>query len=298
MLSDAAIKAFCSRRGEEAQTEPELPDELSRLWEAVRHAWPTVAIEETRFFAFLGERAGERPLASLHATDLYLACACIDGDAAALRGFEALLDEVGRKVRRLAVDQDALAEAKQKLRHHVLLPRGERPPALADYNGQGELGGWLRIALGRQILRSTPQQKREVRLDTGETALVAGADDDPETAFLKAHYQREFKDAFAAALDALADEDRRALHYAVVERLSIDEIALLEGTHRATAARRVERARERLAERTREALYARLALAPAQLQSVLRLISSQIDVSVRRLLGDGSPPAVRDGGDS
>jgi RNA polymerase sigma-70 factor (ECF subfamily) len=176
-----------------------------------------------------------------------------------------------------------LAEAKQVVRQ-VLVPRGDRPPALAEFSGSGELGGWLRIALGRELVRQ--RRKGVDRLDTGEAALMADRDDDPETAYLKAHYQREFKQAFAAALTELGDRERRALRYSIVERLSIDEIARLDGVHRATAARDVARARALLAEKTRGLLQTRLRVEPSQLDSILRLVTSQLDVSVRRLLAE------------
>jgi RNA polymerase sigma-70 factor (ECF subfamily) len=252
-----------------------------RVWEAARAAWPELALDRERFFAFVDERdPGGAPL---HAGDLYLACGCLDGDAGALRAFAALLDEVARKLRRQARDEETLADAKQVVTQ-VLLPRGDRPAALADYDGRGELGGWLRVVLARELRHLGRRDERQARLDSGEAALLPDEEDDPEVAYLKAHYQREFKDAFAAALIGLDEHERRALRYAVVRRLSIDEIARLEGVHRATAARDVARARARLADQTRRVLQARLRVEPAQLASILRLVSSQLDVSVRRLL--------------
>ncbi|HEY2746921.1 MAG TPA: sigma-70 family RNA polymerase sigma factor [Polyangia bacterium] len=266
-----------------------MPSELEAAWAAGRASWPNIPVDEQRFLGFLRERSGTAAMASVRAADLYLACACLDGNEAALGAFAALLDEVAAKLHHMAASDDTLSEAKQIVRQ-VLVPRGDRPAALAEYSGRGELGGWLRIALGRELVRLRRRQERHQRLDTGEAALLADRQDDPETAYLKAHYQREFKDAFAAALGELADEERRALRYAIVERLSIDQIAQLEGVHRATAARDVARARAQLAEKTRLALQTRLRVEPAQLDSILRLVSSQLDLSVRRLLQDRPPP--------
>jgi RNA polymerase sigma-70 factor (ECF subfamily) len=258
-----------------------------QAWAGARAAWPQFVVDEERFLAFVRERADDAATPAVHVPDLYLACACLDGDAAALRAFGALLDEVGHKLRHLAVGDDMLAEAKQGVRQ-VLVARGARPPALSEYTGRGELGGWLRITLGRELLRLKRRGARTERLDTAEAALLADSDDDPETAYLKAHYRREFKQAFAAALDELDDRERRALRYAIVDRLSIDEIARLDGVHRATAARDVARARAQLAEKTRAALRTQLRVEPGQLESILRLVSSQLDVSVHRLLDEQS----------
>jgi RNA polymerase sigma-70 factor (ECF subfamily) len=261
--------------------------ELTRLYESGRAAWPDIALTPGRFCEFLAPHlTSSRALGSLHAADLYLACACVDGDAAGLRAFEALLGEVGRKLRRLARDSEVLADAQQRVRQ-VLVRQGERAPVLADYSGRGALGGWLRIILGRELVRLGRREGRQPRLDTGEAALIVDGEDDPETAYLKRHYQREFKEAFTAAMRELAEQDRRALRYAIVERLSIDDIAKLEGVHRATAARDVARARARLTEETRRVLQQRLAIEAGQLDSILRLVGSEVDVSVRRLLGSG-----------
>ncbi|MBN1606671.1 MAG: transcriptional regulator, partial [Polyangiaceae bacterium] len=67
--------------------------------------------------------------------------------------------------------------------------------------------------------------------------------------------------------------------------LTIDEIAAAFGIHRATAARRVARARSALLAATRRELGERLRMSTAALKSVMRLIQSQLHASVRRLLG-------------
>jgi RNA polymerase sigma-70 factor (ECF subfamily) len=55
--------------------------------------------------------------------------------------------------------------------------------------------------------------------------------------------------------------------------------------HRATAARRVERARELLCDGTRAELAARIGLKGAELDSVMRLVRSNVDLSIARVLG-------------
>jgi RNA polymerase sigma-70 factor (ECF subfamily) len=260
-----------------------LEAELARLIDEARQTWPGLRRGVERLRVRL-QRAGAslESLSELKVPDLYLACACLDGDVAAVRAFDELLEEVARKLRRSDFTDDALAEAKQ-LARQVLLPRGDAPPALADYTGRGALYSWLRVVVGRELLRVVGGAHRQVTLSTVQLGLPDDAHD-PETAYLKAHYESEFKRAFAAAMGELPDQDRRALRYAIVERLTIDEIARLEQIHRATAARDVARARARLADRTRAALQARLSVEQTQLESILRLVSSQLDVSVCRLL--------------
>jgi RNA polymerase sigma-70 factor (ECF subfamily) len=65
---------------------------------------------------------------------------------------------------------------------------------------------------------------------------------------------------------------------------TVDQIATVYQVHRATAARWVAKAREELARKTRDALRKRLELSQSQFESVVRMIESQIDLSIERLL--------------
>ena len=66
---------------------------------------------------------------------------------------------------------------------------------------------------------------------------------------------------------------------------TVDDLGALYQVHRATAARWIGAARERLAEETRRQMIEQLGIQPADYDSILRLIHSQLDVSVTRVLG-------------
>jgi RNA polymerase sigma-70 factor (ECF subfamily) len=78
------------------------------------------------------------------------------------------------------------------------------------------------------------------------------------------------------------------LRQSVVHGLNIDQIAAVFGVHRATAARRVERAREALLAATRKSLMSRLSIDRTEFESVMALIKSRLDVSIHRVLGSRS----------
>ena len=106
-------------------------EELERARDRGRAAWPGVEIEPTRLAAFLAARP------SSHLEDQYLACACADGDPAALAAFEAkILPGIAASLRRLALPADVAAEVHQRVRAHLLV--GE-PPRIAEYQGRGPL---------------------------------------------------------------------------------------------------------------------------------------------------------------
>jgi RNA polymerase sigma-70 factor, ECF subfamily len=58
----------------------------------------------------------------------------------------------------------------------------------------------------------------------------------------------------------------------------------LHDVHRSTAARWIAEAREAIVDDTKSLLQARLGSTPSEIQSILTLVKSRLDVSFRRLL--------------
>jgi len=106
---------------------------------------------------------------------------------------------------------------------------------------------------------------------------------DPLLAALKSRYRDEFRDAFAETAAVLTDRERTLLRYRFLDGLSIDEIGVLYRVHRATVARWLAATRETLFEGTRTRLMSRLAVSDSEVDSVLRLIDSQLDASLEIL---------------
>ncbi|MCW5807996.1 MAG: transcriptional regulator, partial [Deltaproteobacteria bacterium] len=119
-----------------------------------------------------------------------------------------------------------------------------------------------------------------------DDAAVAdlAAPDDPELALLRRTYAAEFRTAFAAAVSALAPEDRLLLRQHHVDGLGIDRLAALHGCHRATAARRVAAARTAVFETVRRRLLSNLRIGGQTFDSLLRLVQSELDLSIHRYL--------------
>jgi RNA polymerase sigma-70 factor (ECF subfamily) len=284
-------QAFLSAREGLAPPEP-LPDLEARLaWalEMARAAWPTVPLDGAQFTAHLARHLPPdrclEALEKLQLGDLYLACACTQGVPAALAAFESrFLPEVGRAVARMRLPSSTVDELRQQLRQKMLVSTPDAPARLAAYPGTGPLSGWVRAAalwLGLDLQR---RGSAESSADDSALPLLVEPGDDPELAYLKNTYRAEFNAAFAQALTVLAPRQRNVLRLKFLDGLSIDQLGALYGVHRATAARWVIAAQEALLEETRRVLTERLRLTHTQLDSVLRLISSQLDVNLSRLL--------------
>jgi RNA polymerase sigma-70 factor (ECF subfamily) len=214
--------------------------------------------------------------------DLALARACAAGDAAALARFEREhLAQVGAFVAHIDRDRDFVDELCQHLRDKLFVPSAGTPGKIAAYAGRGPLGGWLRVVAVRAALDLKRAQGAQ---PSGAEVPLDAAGPDPELDLIKAHYRRELADAFAATLRALPPEERTVLRLHALEGCTIDELAALYGVHRATAARWIEGARERLLEETRRLLGERLGLPASEVDSVLGLLRSRVELSLQPLL--------------
>ena len=275
---------------------PETPAEsdaldavLHELVGAARHACPTIALPLDVFIAYLAERIPSdvpQPLAlrQMHTADLYLACACARGDEHALAAFEErCLRSLDRVLFKMGIDADASAEIKQDIRRRVLVGDGG-PAQIVDFSGRGDLRSWVRVMAVRQALRRQHRARREVPLDDDELLQHRVVPGDPASEHLKAAYRLEFRRAFEEALQALPDRERTLLRQHYLDGLTIDELGDLCRMHRATAARLLGRARLALLEATRKRLMSRLDVPAEELDSIMRMIRSQIEVTLRGLL--------------
>ncbi len=110
------------------------------------------------------------------------------------------------------------------------------------------------------------------------------AEDNPELAAIKSRHLAECNRAVAAALATLEQRERLLLRLSCVERLSVDGIGAMFHVGRSTAARWVSRARERLHEEVLAKVRAELGIGSNEVSSVIRLMRSQLDISLPRLL--------------
>lgn len=272
-----------------AEVSPQLEERLSRVLETARGAWPGVTLEGPRYVAHLARLLpeGQPPeaLERMHLADLYLARACVDGLPAALAAFESqVLPEVDAAVARLKLPPAIVDEVRQLVRQKMLLAGPETPAKLAAYPGTGPLGGWVRAAALWQALDLQRQRSGPAKPDDGDLSMAVAPGDDPELAYLKTTYRAEFSASFSQALSSLSARERNFLRLKYLDGLNIDQLGALYGVHRSTAARWTVGAQEALLKETRRLLTERLRLTGSQLDSVLRLISSQLDVSLGRLL--------------
>lgn len=259
-----------------------LAEALSTLVSAARAQWPLVRLDDAVFVDHLRAKASG-PLEQLRGPELFLACACLAGDPAALAAFEQqFIAGVDKAVMGVDASRSFIDEVRQRVRERLLVGA---TPKLTEYSGLGSLQAWTRTVALRLALNHKRDGAREVQ-DEGMLDAIPFAGRDLELDYVRKQHREDFAAAFREALGALEGRSRNVLRLSYVDRLTIDQIGTMYGTHRATAARWLNAAREELMEQTRARLAQRLKLNQSELNSLLGALQSNLEISINRLLAD------------
>ena len=255
---------------------------------AAREAWPDLAIDPARFAGELGRRFSKvaaMDLSAIKAADVHLAAACLDGKPAAVEAVRQLLTrEVGFAATKTTATREQIADVVGNLSRILFVDEPERPAALREYSGRGDLKSYLRVMAMRDLTRVVNRGRREVGIeDDGLIDRLVPATD-PELSILRAQYRDVVDQAMRAALASLDERNRALLRYAFIDGWNVDRVGEVYNVHRATAARWIAAAREKLGERIRDELASRLKIEVGEIDSIVRLVQSRIDVSLDRVL--------------
>ena len=272
----------------------------ARLAEA-QWVWPDIEGDLIGFVGYVAERLPDDPdlldvLEKVKISDLYLAWGCVHGDEAALKSFATHFDEmVDGAVRRFAKQGLDVDDAKQKVVEYILFPTETRAAAISLYGGHGSLKGYLGVTVVREVLRMLKAAKRMPVMDLQDPAMaLADVNDDPELQVLKNRYRTEFKTAFQTAFTDLEAADRNLLRYYYVSELTLMQIAAISGVKHNTISRRLAKVRGNLLVGTRDRLMTMAGIQQNQFESIVRLVQSQLNVSMYRMLD----PKTDDGSES
>lgn len=267
---------------------------LAAAWEEALHRarleWPDLSVSDEAFATYLAGKLGrdgslEQSLADLRIGDLYLAFACASGDQRAMERFETCyLREVDGALIRMRGQLPPAEDVRQMVRERLLVAPHGRGPRIGDFNGRGDLRTWVRVAVTRTLLNLVARDNRETPAEDEALLEVPSSPLDPEIQHLKRHYRAEVKAAFGEALVALSSRERNLLRHRFVDGLMVEQIAAIYGVHQATVARWLAKAKEDLSMRLRRLLAERFRVPADELNSVLRLVQSQLDVSLSRVL--------------
>jgi RNA polymerase sigma-70 factor, ECF subfamily len=260
---------------------------LDELCDAAAAAWPDVAVDRAELRrAIEAKLAGDDPppLVPDLAIELHLAIACARGDAAAIGHFERrYLDVVAPALAHMKLPAATVDDVRAAVRDKLLLADGDRAPRILEYAGRGKLRGLVHVSAGRTAISILRQSDRELPVAGDDIAArLVSPEHDAELALIKEQYRAAFATAFAEAARALDRRDRNLLRLHFLGGVTLEQLAAMYAVHRATVVRWLAAARERVFDGTRQRMGA--TIGHDELDEVITLIQSRLDVSVRRLL--------------
>jgi RNA polymerase sigma-70 factor (ECF subfamily) len=249
--------------------------------------WPDLTLEADAVIAHLArlgvDPASEHP----HTADLYLACGCARGQPAAIAIFERELMPVVRvAARKIDPAAEFIDEVAQAARERLLVASHGEAPRIAEYSGRGTLAAWVRIAAMRIAMNLLRPRRKHVLIDDDAFFEELPRASEADRRRVGARYADVCSEALREGFAKLTARERNLLRMHHLHGLTVDEMAPTFRVHRATVARWLSHARERLLETTREGVKARLQIGNDEADSILRVLLSRLDVSVSRLLAE------------
>lgn len=286
-LSRLFLAALSGERGSEASAS--LEHVLLGVLATARAAWPDVRLDDAEVLTYVARRLPDgdvgSSLAAMHVSDLYLACACVRGDARAMSAFDAhFLPGVAQFVAQIDRSPAFADEVRQELREKLFVHEQGVVPKIAEFTGRGPLGGWIRVSAVRTALNLRRGAKDHVDADGEAGPTLKAQGPDPELDYLKTRYGRELREALQTTLASLPGDERSVLRMHYLDGLNIDEIGTAYRVHRSTVARWLAASREKILEETKRVLSDKLHLDKGEVESMLGLVQSQLDVSIHRFL--------------
>lgn len=284
---------FEASPGVPAEQHGAISQTLTVMLAEARQAWPSVELSDRVYFGHLAgcmdsDGSVLMQLQRIAGSDLYLACACAQGDSHAIDTLESSFSRqiqmaLGRIRNRSMLPDDF----RQLLRVRLFVGGPDKGPAIGRYSGQGTLGAWVRVTAMRAALNATRVMGP---IETGPPTEADLFDfettpDDPEIEHLKRTYRAAFRSAFLDTVATIPGRDKTLLRQSVIHGLSVREISTMHGVHHATVARWIANVRAVLLDGTRKVLSQRLRVSARELDSIMGLIESRLEVSIVRALG-------------
>jgi RNA polymerase sigma-70 factor, ECF subfamily len=266
--------------------------------ERAMQTWPALPPPDYLFVEFVRERLPARELrggsvdpeaeANLSVLDgvdiseLLLVYHAIAGHAGAIAEVKARMEITRSSLRRTGASGAEVDDLLQDLVADLVAPRATAAPRIAGYAGRSSLTSWIRVVAVRMMVER--RRKRGEVLTDDDFAEEAAVALGPEAALLQRTYVHEFRKAFASAVSELTAADRAMLRQHYLDGVSLDALARLYSQHRSTIARKLAASREFIFEQVRVCLLRDLKVGGDTVNSILRLVQNDMDISLVRYL--------------
>ena len=261
---------------------------LASLYARGQEAHPCILVDEAVFGRHLARCMGDAnasALADLPAEDLYLASACAAHARGAATAFERKYGAVIRRaIARVIKSADERQEAEQRAWHHIFVEDGPGPPRITQYRGRGPLESWVSVAAMRVAVSFVRAESAGRRLHSKVVADTMGVDAEGKS--IRKELRVAFETAVAEALDGLKPRERLILSLHVVSGMTFEAIGKSLGVSRQAVSKAFAHCRESILVEVGGLLKRRLKMSESELSSALRVVGSQLDISISRVLGN------------
>jgi RNA polymerase sigma-70 factor (ECF subfamily) len=259
---------------------PEILRESERCYELGTSRYPEIRWDFPDFARVWSERIppGESFAAS---EDEFVRLACLEDRPNAIAVFERdYIAALRASVQRVCTTEEATDAALQEVRTKLLLPPS---PRLASYRPSGSFRAWLKVLAVRTALdvarKLGARAQREVELEERLQEFATG----PEEQLMNEELRNILRVALRAAVKKLPEEQQQALKLHLVSGWNIGQIGRVLSVHRATVARWLVTAKERLGDLLRQELAASLGASSREVSVVLENLPSRLDLSLSRM---------------
>jgi RNA polymerase sigma-70 factor, ECF subfamily len=281
------VAASGSERNVASGTPPDLAELQASLYARGRAAHPKLAASEEAFGQAVARAVAVPSYAgpdSIAAADLYLARACAEGARGAAAAFERQFAKtIRRAASRVLPTRDEREEAEQRARQEILVGGQGAGPRIAEYLGNGPLDAWISVAAIRVAISLGRSESAERRLRARALAEATGAD--AERLLKNEEMRREIEPAVSAALGRLPARDRLILGLFLVSGMTLEAIGKSLGITHQAVSKHLAKSRDAILVDIRSTVAERLKISTDELMSIMRLVASQLDASITRVLG-------------
>jgi RNA polymerase sigma-70 factor, ECF subfamily len=266
-----------------------MESELQQAFSVGATAWPAIGLCLADFTEFMRRHSITPDAPNEIIQDLFLACACGLGAASALQSFrERYFGVVAAAVRDLNSSPEYADEIFQRLQEALFVSAPGTDAKIQHYKGQGPLAGFIRTTARRIGMRITVAAARF----QGEEALVQQFSNasELEATVIKLQCREAVNRALCLALRQLPRRERLILRLNLVEKVSTARIAAMYNVSQPTVSRWIQRSARAIQETVKVLVCDELGIDSGELDSLLQLVRSQIEITISRGSSIGAAP--------
>jgi RNA polymerase sigma-70 factor, ECF subfamily len=257
--------------------------DVEALYGAAVRELPGVRIDLAAFERAWASRAVSRDIDPKLALDVLLAAGIEAGDGASLRWLQA---QVARAAGALRDEAQRSTDVESRVLELVAVGQPERPARITEYAALGPLAAWVNVIVVRTARDLAARSPSSVARDLAEFAIAEiQTSTSAELAPLKARLADDLGFAIRSAGGKLDQRSRTLLTLYYLEGVGLEGLARAWNVHRATISRWLATAREAFLADVRREFAVRAGVGSGEVDTLIRFVRSQLEVSVSRLFG-------------